>query len=42
MFAGLDNPTSSTLTRQLLGWQPSHVGLIDDLTHGHYFDGVAG
>ena len=42
MFAGLDNLTSSTLTRQLLDWQPSHVGLIDDLTHGHYFDGVAG
>jgi nucleoside-diphosphate-sugar epimerase len=41
MFAGLDNPTSSTLTRQLLNWEPAHVGLLDDLTHGHYFDGVA-
>jgi nucleoside-diphosphate-sugar epimerase len=41
-FVGLDNPTSSALTRQLLGWQPTHAGLIEELTHGHYFDGVAG
>jgi nucleoside-diphosphate-sugar epimerase len=41
MFAGLDNPTSSTLTRQLLDWQPAREGLFDDLSHGHYFDGVA-
>jgi nucleoside-diphosphate-sugar epimerase len=41
MLAGLDNPTSNALTRDLLGWEPAHVGLIDDLTHGHYFDGVS-
>jgi nucleoside-diphosphate-sugar epimerase len=41
-FAGLDNPTSSALTRQLLGWQPSQPGLLDDLERGHYFDGAAG
>jgi hypothetical protein len=28
---------SSTLTRELLGWQPAHPGLIDDLDKGHYF-----
>lgn len=37
-FAGLDNPTSSARTRELLGWQPEHEGLLDDLGHGHYFD----
>jgi len=41
-FAGLDNPTSSALTRQLLGWQPTQDGLLDDLERGHYFDGVPG
>jgi len=39
-FAVLDNPTSSAGTRQLLGWEPTHEGLLDDLTHGHYFDSV--
>jgi hypothetical protein len=28
----------SDLTRQRLGWEPSHPGLIDDLDDGHYFD----
>jgi nucleoside-diphosphate-sugar epimerase len=39
-LVGLDNPTSNELTRELLGWEPTHVGLLDDLTHGHYFDGL--
>ena len=39
-LVGLDNPTSNALTRELLGWDPSHVGLLDDLSHGHYFDGL--
>lgn len=38
MFAGLDNPTSNARTRQVLGWEPAHPGLIEDLEHGHYFD----
>jgi nucleoside-diphosphate-sugar epimerase len=38
-FAGLDNPTSSALTRELLGWTPSHPGLLEDLDQGHYFEG---
>ena len=37
MFVALDNPASSALTRQLLGWQPEHPGLLDDLNQGHYF-----
>jgi nucleoside-diphosphate-sugar epimerase len=37
MFVSLDNPASSALTRELLGWQPAHPGLLDDLGQGHYF-----
>lgn len=36
-LVSLDNPTSSTKTRELLGWRPAHPGLIDDLHEGHYF-----
>jgi nucleoside-diphosphate-sugar epimerase len=36
-FVALDNPTSSALTRGLLGWKPTHPGLIEDLEDGHYF-----
>jgi nucleoside-diphosphate-sugar epimerase len=32
-FLGLDMPASNTLTRELLGWQPTHLGLIADLEH---------
>ena len=33
----LDSPASSALTRDLLGWQPTNPGLIEDLDRGHYF-----
>jgi nucleoside-diphosphate-sugar epimerase len=36
-FLAIDSPASSTLTRELLGWQPTQPGLIDDLDKGHYF-----
>jgi nucleoside-diphosphate-sugar epimerase len=36
-FLGIDSPASSTLTRELLGWTPTQVGLLDDLERGHYF-----
>jgi nucleoside-diphosphate-sugar epimerase len=36
-LVGLDSPASSAVTRQLLDWQPTHAGLIDDLEEGHYF-----
>jgi nucleoside-diphosphate-sugar epimerase len=36
-FLGVDSPASSTLTRELVGWHPTHPGLIDDLDKGHYF-----
>ena len=31
MIVGTDQPASSTLTRELLGWQPSEPGLLADL-----------
>jgi nucleoside-diphosphate-sugar epimerase len=36
-FLALDGPASSTLTRELLSWQPVRPGLIADLDQGHYF-----
>ena len=36
-FFSLDVPASSTLTRELLGWQPTQQGLLEDLEQGHYF-----
>ena len=33
---GADSPASSTLTRELLGWEPTSPGLLDDLDKGHY------
>jgi len=37
VFASVDVPASSARTRQQLGWQPGHAGLIADLEEGHYF-----
>ena len=36
-FATLDNPTSNDKTRELLGWEPTHPGWIEDVETGHYF-----
>jgi nucleoside-diphosphate-sugar epimerase len=38
-FVGYDNLVSSERTRALLGWEPAHPGLIEDLREGHYFAG---
>ncbi|HLK46208.1 MAG TPA: hypothetical protein VKT18_09465, partial [Acidimicrobiales bacterium] len=35
-LVGLDTPVSSTATRQLLGWEPTGPGLLEDLDAGHY------
>ena len=35
-FFALDTPASSALTRELLGWAPTHPGLLDDLGAGYY------
>ncbi|MER6070115.1 SDR family oxidoreductase [Streptomyces sp. NPDC001817] len=40
-FLGLDVSASSTLTRELLDWEPAHPGLLEDLDKGHYFHAPA-
>ena len=32
-----DMPASSAITQRILGWQPTHPGLIEDIEQGHYF-----
>ena len=36
-FITLDNPTSNAITREVVGWEPTHPGLIADFDEGHYF-----
>jgi nucleoside-diphosphate-sugar epimerase len=36
-FFAVDGPASNDLTRELLGWQATHEGLVADLMAGHYF-----
>lgn len=36
MFFGADAPASSAITRELLGWTPTHPGLLADIAAGHY------
>lgn len=37
-WGGIDAPTSSALTRERLGWEPTGPSLIEDLEQGHYFE----
>jgi len=37
MFAGRDGAASSALTQQWLGWKPSQIGLIADISRPGYF-----
>ena len=32
-----DMSASSAITQELLGWKPTHPGLIEDIEQGHYF-----
>ena len=41
-FLAADVPATSALTRELVGWRPTHPGLIDDLDQGHYFHDASG
>ena len=36
-FASIDNPCSSKHTQQILGWQPKHSGLLEDIDRASYF-----
>jgi nucleoside-diphosphate-sugar epimerase len=36
MFFGADAPASSARTRSLLGWEPMHETLLEDIAAGHY------
>ena len=36
MVVALDNPTSNLATRRILGWEPTHPGLIADFDNGDY------
>lgn len=36
-FAAMDVPATSIQTRDQLGWVPEQLGLLEDLTQGHYF-----
>ncbi|MFF4970971.1 SDR family oxidoreductase [Streptomyces sp. NPDC001083] len=36
-FLGVDSPASHALTSELVGWEPVHPGLLEDLDKGHYF-----
>ena len=37
MFASLDCPSSSALTQQWLGWKPTEIGMIADISRPGYF-----
>ena len=37
-FFAWDAPASNALTRERLGWEPTHQGLIADLEEGSYFE----
>jgi nucleoside-diphosphate-sugar epimerase len=37
-FITMDITMPNADTRKLLGWEPTHPGLIADLEDGHYFD----
>jgi nucleoside-diphosphate-sugar epimerase len=35
-FVGMDQPASSALTQQRMGWKPTHPGLLADIEAGYY------
>jgi nucleoside-diphosphate-sugar epimerase len=39
MFAGMDGAASSALTQKWLGWKPTQIGMIADISRPGYFGG---
>ena len=39
-FVGLDSPVTATITRELLGWEPTGPSLLEDLEQDHYYRSV--
>lgn len=39
-FLGFDSPSTSTITRELVGWEPTHPTLLEDLEAGYYTQGA--
>jgi nucleoside-diphosphate-sugar epimerase len=39
MFLAMNTSASNAITREIVGWQPTHAGLLEDLEAGHYTDG---
>jgi len=38
MFAQMDNPVSSAITRAELGWEPSSPTTLEDMRNEDYFE----
>ena len=36
-FAGVDTPATAAITRELLAWEPTGPGLLEDLEQDHYY-----
>ncbi len=36
-FVALDSPATATITRELLGWEPTGPSLLEDLEQDHYY-----
>jgi nucleoside-diphosphate-sugar epimerase len=40
-FFAMDQPASSAITQERMGWHPMQPGLLEDLEEGHYFSSAA-
>jgi hypothetical protein len=40
-FVAVDNPTSSAITRESLGWRPQEPGLLRDMRESGYFSDIS-